>query len=478
MLRETNIVKYKAEKCAKEFIKCNALENYIVGPIGSGKTVSAIMKCWHIASTIMKDPKDGVRKSIIIVSRKTEMQLHQGFAADFCKWFPPDGKYIIYRKKLREIEIDFPNEMHCMIYLVPLDSERDKARLLGTNVSAVLFDEFVEVDLELIAQARGRVGRYPATKYENNDYTKRIIYGCFDDAGRKLGQVFGSTNAPEGGTDWAERIDYPPEGIVVIRQPSGLSDEAENLAHLPPDFYQDKAKSNDPDWVRRYVHGLTGKSKKGKPVYSGFVRDLHVTQEEMFPLQHIPVIVGMDFGRDPSAVFCQQTQDGQVRVIDELPANGMGVKTFLKELFTPMVNNKYLGCDIHIFGDPSGITREGDERSCFDRIQEAGFQSQPASTNTLADRLESVNDLFSRQIQGKPAILVNKNCSFLIAGLDGKYHYETDEKDGFITKFKPKKDGYSHIQDALQYACLYYNRPSRLGEFNDRKLEIEAFDFT
>ena len=478
-MSEARVINYKAPPTVGKFIKDNSIENYIVGPVGSGKSVGSIMKCMHIAKTIMKDPVDGVRRSRIIVSRRTEDQLHRTFATDFCTWFPPDGKHIIYRKKLREIELNFPEELECMINLMPLDTAQDKDRLLSSNVTAICFDECVEVNHKLIADARGRVGRFPSTRYKDGDRKRGILYGCYDEDGFKLGQVFGSTNPPEGGTWWQDRIDNPPDGIKVYRQPSGLSDNAENLDHLPPDFYEDKARSNDMDWVRRYVHGLTGKSKKGKPVYSGFIRDYHLSVPALEPTRYAPVIVGMDFGLNPSAVFLQQSLNGQINVLDELTSDGMGIKRFLETMFTPLISRKYLGVDVQIFGDPSGVARKDtDEKTNFDFLRTAGYNAMPAATNVIADRTESVNDLFCRQIEGKPAILVDSRLAFLIAGLDGKYFYKTDEESGYIIKLKPEKNEYSHIQDAFQYACLYYNKPMRIFDQRQDAIELKNANYS
>lgn len=477
-MQETKIINYKAPPTVARYIKDNSVENYICGPIGSGKSVGSIMKCMYIAKNIMRDPVDGIRKSRIIVSRKTEDQLNRTFAQDFIKWFPPDGKHIIYRKKAREIEIKIPNEIECMIYLIPLDTPQDKERLLSTNVTAICFDECIEADNRLISDARGRTGRYPGTRYKDDDPEKGIIYGPYDDNGFSLGQLFGSTNPPEGGTWWQDRIDNPPPGVTVFRQPSGLSEDAENLNHLPPNFYQEKAISNDEDWVRRYVHGLTGRSKKGKPVYSGFIHDYHVSTENLEPTRYAPVIVGMDFGLNPSAVFLQQTLDGKVHVLDELTSDGMGIKRFMDEIFTPLIKRKYLGVDIQIFGDPSGAKRtDTNEKTNFDYIKYAGYSAIPAHSNVVADRVESVNGLFCRQIQGEPAIMIDHRLSFLIAGLDGKYHYKTNEENGYIIDAKPVKNEYSHIQDALQYACMYYNKPMRVLNNKAEAIEIKKTNY-
>ena len=56
---------------------------------------------------------------------------------------------------------------------------------------------------------------------------------------------------------------------------------------------------------------------------------------------------------------------------------------------------------------------------------------------------------------GKPAFRLNKRCAVLRKGFNGGYHFERLKTSGeAIYKDQPKKNGFSHPHDALQYACL------------------------
>ena len=58
------------------------------------------------------------------------------------------------------------------------------------------------------------------------------------------------------------------------------------------------------------------------------------------------------------------------------------------------------------------------------------------------------------------------SCKVLREGFQGAYQFEVTHGVGPERIFhdRPKKDGYSHIQDALQYAALRYKQLYRRGE--------------
>ncbi len=64
------------------------------------------------------------------------------------------------------------------------------------------------------------------------------------------------TNPPD--TDhWWYRLfeEERPDGWTLYRQPSGLSDEAENTNNLPLNYYENIQKGKDQAWINVFVHG-------------------------------------------------------------------------------------------------------------------------------------------------------------------------------------------------------------------------------
>ena len=61
----------------------------------------------------------------------------------------------------------------------------------------------------------------------------------------------------------------------------------------------------------------------------------------------------------------------------------------------------------------------------------------------------------NRMVDGGPGFYLDSSCTTLRKGFNGRYRYQRIRAAG-VERYKdrPVKDSYSHIQDALQYACL------------------------
>ena len=114
-------------------------------------------------------------------------------------------------------------------------------------------------------------------------------------------------------------------------------------------------------------------------------------------------------------------------------------------------------------GDPAGAKRgDLDEKFALEMLND-GYQDMPcklpfptyaADTNSLSPRLEGVNHYLNRMIDGAPAFLLHPRCETLRKGFMGRYEFGRVQVVG-EERFKdmPKKNKFSHPQDALQYLC-------------------------
>ena len=89
---------------------------------------------------------------------------------------------------------------------------------------------------------------------------------------------------------------------------------------------------------------------EGKPVYPTFSEQEHVSARQLRATPGANIIVGLDFGRDPAAVFCQCI-NGRWTVLSELI--GMSESA---QLFAPRVRpsrQEYPGFAAEFWGDPA-----------------------------------------------------------------------------------------------------------------------------
>ncbi len=437
-----------------------AMQNFAVGPVGSTKTTASIMKVAWEAGQIAKS-RDGIRRSRYAVVRNTRQQLLDSTIKDWLKWFP-DGQGGTFLKTDMTFQLRF-NDVHCDVLFRGLDDANDVRRLLSLQLTGAFMDEFREINPDIFNALTGRIGRYPDGLLVPHrpqwglDHKGNPIQGCVNDRGKPMKRVWGSTNPPDMDTFWHEYLSNPAEGVNVTIQPGGLSAEADWIDLLPTDYYEDLMVGKSQDWIDVYVHGKWGKSLAGQPVFKAFNRELHVAKTTLMPLKSAqnPIIVGMDFGLNPSAVLGQIDMFGRLVIFAALTSDGMGLTRFLQTILRPYLTQRFPGIPVVVVGDPAGITRaQTDERSCFDILKKEGFKALPARTNSPVARIAAVDTYLMRQVDGKPGVIIDpKDGHPLIKALGGGYRYKL-KKSGELEE-SPEKNAHSHVADAAQYLCLH-----------------------
>lgn len=436
---------YTPPKSVEPFLESDAFISLIVGPVGSTKTTAAIMKiAYHAAQ--MAPCRDGIRRSRAIWVRNTREQLRDTSIPDVLRWYP-DGQAGTYLKSEYKFILRF-NDVECEILFRGLDDSNDVRRLLSLQASFGILDEFREINPDIFNALQGRLGRYPS-KLDNG-------VGCVTDDGKSNAHIWGATNPPDMDTFWEKYLSDPPVNANCFIQPSGLSAEADWIDFLPEGYYENLAEGKSQDWVDVYINAKFGKSLSGQPVFRAFDRDVHVASG---PLTHIrssthPLVIGMDFGLTPACTISQIDPQGRFLTYADLVSEGMGTLRFCREKLKPLLANRFPGMNILVIGDPAGQQRaQTDERSVFDILKQEGFRVIPAKTNSVVARVNAVDKLLTRSVDGKPAMLIDPCCTHIINALRGGYRYKV-KSNGEVDD-KPEKNSYSHIADAFQYACLH-----------------------
>ena len=444
----TDTLNYSPPPSLAKFLVDEAFVPLAVGPLGSTKTTAGIMKiAYHAAQ--MAPCRDGIRRSKAVWVRNTREQLKDTSIPDFLAWFP-DGLAGTYVKTDTKFVLRF-GDVECEVLFRGLDDANDVRRLLSLQCSFGILDEFREINQQVFEALQGRVGRYPS-KRDNG-------VGCVTDDGRPNRRIWGMSNPPDMETFWERLLSDPPVNVSPHFQPSGLSPEADWTQWLPEDYYSNLAEGKSEDWVDVYIHAKFGKTLSGQPVYRSFRTDWHVAKAPLIPqrMGARPLIIGMDFGLNPSATINMVDVRGRMLTYDALTSDGMGVQRFLDTKLKPLLATKYPGFPVIVVGDPAGVTRaQTDERSCFDMVRAAGIKAVPAKTNNIVARVGAVESFLNRQVDAGPArLLCPVGARALVTAYRGGYRYKL-RKTGDVED-KPEKNNHSHIADADQYACLHAN---------------------
>jgi hypothetical protein len=458
------------------FLLSPAFIKVIIGPVGSGKTMTALRALVQVGKKQggVYDAR-GVfrRKARVGVIRETYPNLEKNTLPSWFDLFPEElGKFTWkapYTHRLTLIiaenaqgqatdVVDFEIEFRAI-------GDRSVEEVTrGWQVAAVLVDEADLQPPELLSFLTGRVGR-----------------GGLDRDAVVDPQIILSLNAPSidnwvyalaieknlGDMDEDLREELGGRELIeVFLQPGGREPNAENLHNLPRGYYKIQAAANKhrPGYVARMIDNKFVPLQHGQPVNPQFDYGAHVRDIEWEPGR--PLIVGVDQGLFAAAVASQRTSMGHLRTLREAvmfrqdgktldkigpSAAGAMVRTMIAENF-PELHPEML----RVVADPAAWAAADRADSEMDWIRAfskaLGQRVRKAKTNRQTLR----NEAIWRAMAEREGYAVHPSCKHLIRGHLGGYHYRKAEiADGELRGHLEIADTiHTHVCDAEQYAAL------------------------
>lgn len=430
---------------------------YCEGPFGSGKSSACIMELLMLGMQQQPDER-GIRRTRWAIIRGTYPELRTTTIKTFENWIPNSVAPVVYSIPFNAT---FEQPLHdgtivrIEFLFLALETPEDTKKLLSFELTGAYINEARELPLEIVDNLMGRIGRYPETV--KND-AGEVVFGPTRTC------IIMDSNPPRT-THWLYtnfETGKTPPGWKKYKQPPAvykdseteewkLNPDAENLSHLPPDYYKHQLTGTE-DFIRINLAGEYGMSRKGKPVWPKFSEHKHVYKDgKLDPIRGYPVILGLDFGLTPAGVFCQVTGQG-LRVLDEAPAFDEMLDDFLDEYVTPLVAKRYQGFTIVACGDPSGKARDRHTKmSDFAVLAQRNIKAYPAPTNDPTLRIAAVNWFLTRD----GGFVVSPHLTHLREAMGGGYVLKEIKNSAGQYSDTPDKGPYSHIADALQYAALF-----------------------
>lgn len=434
------------------FHKDNNRHRVLIGPFGSGKSVSCCVELMKRA--VQQSPNNrGVRKTRWAIIRNTYVELRDTTLNSWKDWWGDLGHITSqppYRHKIN-LKLDDQTRADIEILFLAMDRPDQVKKLLSLELTGAWVNEAREVPQALFKNLLGRCGRYP---------NKR-------DGGASWYGVIADTNPPD--TDhWIYKFaeEVKPEGWQFFHQPGGLiknshgkwieNPDAENRQNLPPNYYLNQVSGNSDDWVSVHLGAQYGFVSDGlRPVFPQYRDHQHLIKAQLHPT--LPITIGLDFGLTPAAVLAQKHPSGCVHIFDELYAENVGMAQFsdiLKSYLKKHYPTLHVGM---IYADPAGnIRSQTDLITPFQILRQKNFPAQPAhQNNNWSLRREAVIYGLETLIDQRPLLSLSPKAQMLRKALSGKYYYKRLSLDG-EDRYKdvPDKNKYSHISDALQYLCL------------------------
>lgn len=458
---------------AKAFMKDRSFVRGIRGPVGSGKSVASCMELMRIA--VNQEPNaSGVRRTRFAVIRNTNPQLKTTTIKTWRDWFSDDiGRFVWSPPYTHFINFALGDKtvVESEVIFLALDKQEDVKKLLSLELTAVWINEAREIPKSIVDACTMRVGRFPSMRDGGPSWFGVIMDTNSPDETHWWAIMSGEAPAPEYMSDEEKLLLIKPDDWTFFSQPGAMKEkidtggnlvgyeknlQAENLDNIQPDYYDKIILGKAASWVKVYVLNKYQALLDGKPVYPAFKRETHVAQSPIEPDKHQEVIVGIDFGRTPSAVFAQQSTFGRWKIFHEIIGQDMGAGRFATVLKKEIARNGWESLDLRFIGDPAGNQMaQTSENTPFMILRAAGIQAYPAPTNDTQVRIESVESVLNRMTDGSPSMVISPTCTVLIGGFEGGYQYKRQYHMGKENyEEKPSKNRFSHIHDALQYAML------------------------
>lgn len=429
--------------------------DWIIGPVGSGKTTGVFFKLVRLASLQAKSPTDGIRRSRAVIVRNTAPQLRDTTLSSWNYWFKDGvaGSWHATSPMPMMFVLRFA-DVECEVLFRALDTADDVARVLSLEVTFAILDEFVQISPAIREALAARCGRYPSPM----------------DGGATNWGMWGASNPGNEDDEWHEYLglgDTPiPSNVTYYEQPDGFSPEAENLDHLPggADYYTSLAIGKSQAWINQFIKVQWGWSLAGRPVVVTFNPHIHVAKTTLRASPTLPLVAGFDPGLAGSAlIFGQQDLDGRLTVVDELVQRDMGAERIISDRLKPLLRAKYTEFEFIIAPDPAADARSNNnERTIVDTLRDkkkGGFTVKfPDMNNQLPGRIEAIEHFTTRLTRNGPALLISPHCKHTIRALQSGWRYEVDRKGK--SRDEPEKNSHSHTGDGFSYLCRYFYKMS------------------
>ena len=444
----TNNLSRSAGPISDAYIVSTAPVSFIVGPGGSGKTVASVKKAIVEAMRIKPSP-DGVRRYVLGVWRQKYDNLWKATLPSWWKVLPrdlPGSTFIGSSPRASEHVVPFRDKWGPIILTArfrAFGEVADPDDVLGNEFTDVYLNELPTLPEELFVSLADRIGRDPP----------REVIG-------RNGRFFGDGNAPDV-LNWTYRDFYeePKPDYKLFNQPGGRDEGAENPT-MGREYYVQSARINAHRkwWVRRMVDNKPGFSRDGELVYPTYDDDRNLAKQTIEPIRGLPIVVGVDGGLTPAALYKQELANGQSRWLAEVALDSGG----MAELATAMLALeawRFPDHDTHEFFavcDPAMIAGENRTEDLSERqrlVEHLARPVKPARTNQTEARWGAVRAKLSLTVaEGGAGLLLDPSCKGIRRGFNQTYHFRKIHGTNDLGSVVKTMD--SHPHDAGQYAEL------------------------
>ncbi|MCK1445417.1 hypothetical protein IVB43_23820 [Bradyrhizobium sp. 48] len=451
-----------------EFVLSDREVDIIQGPLGSGKTRALCARVMRHAQQQRVSKITGLRMSRWFLARNTYPDLKTTTIRTWLEMFPEHiygrfnwGQPPAHKIRFGDVSLD--------IDFLALDKPEDVRKLRSTEYTGGGFNEIPFIDKEIFDEGTSRL-RYPGASHGGSAWHGIIADANAPDEDHWLAIMTGQVDFPPNLTEdekasyrWPEHWGFykQPPAVLEVRDTHNtitgyeVNQDAENLHNLPPGYYAKQLFGKKKAWIDSRLRNVVALVVEGSPVYPEFVVDVHVSRDALRPIPGVQLTVGLDFGRQPAAIF-MQAANNRVYVQYELLGHNESSVTFAPKV-KRFIAEKYPEWElsqVRFYGDPKGQDKgQQSERTSYEIFEANGMVVRPPPglrQNDITTRVSAVTSVHLEMSDGKPRYVLSPLCRTLKVAKAGRYHL-IKEDDGVL---RPKKDRYSNPADAEQYGIL------------------------
>lgn len=450
------------------FLLSNNQVDIIQGDLGSGKTRALVARIMRHAQQQRVSKITGLRMSRWAVVRNTYPDLKRSTIRTWLEMLPEQiyGRFNWGQPPFHKIRF---NDVSLETDFFALDKPEDVSKLRSTEYTGIAFNEVPFIPKEIFDEADSRL-RYPGEEHGGSEWHGIIADANAPPEDHWLALISGQVDLPPNLTE-EERQEFKwPEAWKLFMQPPALLEnldhngrllgytvnpKAENLKNLPPNYYAKMIPGKSKAWIDSHLRNTVTLVVDGSPVFPMFRREVHIANVALRPVIGQTLSVGLDFGRQPAAIFGQAVNN-RVLIQQELLGLNEGAVTFAPKVKRFIAKNfpDHRLEEVEFWGDPKGRDKgQADERTAYDIFAANGMTVRPPpglKNNMIATRVDAVTSILNQMVDGRPRAVFSPMCRTLNVGMQGRYQLEREETG----ELKPKKDRYSNPADALQYLVL------------------------
>ncbi len=464
----------------------------IQGPIESGTSTASVHRLWCMALEQCAGG-DGVRRSRWVIIRNTYGELQETTIKTWKMWMEEraQGQFGFVsgsRPPVHRIKVGHPDgetQVDAEFIFLALDVEEDVKKLMSLAITGAWANEGQFIEKAIIDEVESRTGRYPAKIDGGVTWRGVMIDLNAPSEGHWIPYMRGDVPMP---LEWDEdqRAEFrKPEGWNFYVQPPGLIEVVENKRLVGYEentranrrkmgiqdldavaentkwrqkSYREVIQGKKKEWIDARVMNRVGLYRAGKPVFESFRPEMHVASNKIEYLPEFPLLVGLDFARNPAAIFGQNIR-GQLNILSELGAENVSAATFapmVKQHIAERYPEAREGAGVSMYGDPTGRSKgQGTDQTPFQIFGKNGMLVLVApGNNRLELRLNTIDTmLVGLAPNGGPKLIIDPGCRMLKTAMNGGYHFKKIQGQARHHDV-PMKDHFADYADGLQYLAL------------------------